>query len=695
MENWVFNPQFTISDQLETHQLVVSSVIAGGPSEGIILNIPQFIEQLTGNLISLPVTQITTFSQIDISGAIDTFTGGAATLTVSGRQGQGRVIKLILQKQVRSNSKYAAAFATAFTSFNLANVIHDSTGVDITGLPFIGSLTVPRMAVTLSTADIALTDEIDSTSLLRFSGYRIEKGFSAFFIVPSLNMVPIKMSYSSSVFAFNTLKGKSISISTLLSQLGLSLDLPAGLDFISSVEIVHFSINVGIRELYIEIRLPNTLRFFDNLISVKNPQVEVHASLKSPKTLSVIVNGQIQVGSKDIGVSINRDATILKYVISMHVHQIDFTDIVRTFDAAVVPAELSSIVDAAGFLKFAVNDLDFIYPIGGTPKWIQISGRPNIAGLSGPKLTAVVVRQGSGTQLIEGFSIGNFNIARLIQKFIGVSLNGIVILNQDVNAAVLISPATLSGVSLPGAEFGEFSVNKGVSFRAAMQWPPSCSSDPFCAVARSAIGANAKFTLQGTITNPHSFTLEAAVSDLQLGSITLSQAGLQISVGTQIQVGIFGSVDLSSPDLTLRGSISVGTQGVVLEMTMVGCWERPFGAKWLTICYLQVFVALKPGLPLAGFVFGGQVKIGDPSCGTQIVGWGYAGIDPVSPQENYYYVNITGRFTIGSILQALCVGVSLPGPVADSGFPHGFVILFPSWKRANVHSSQYCTRLQT
>ena len=209
-----------------------------------------------------------------------------------------------------------------------------------------------------------------------------------------------------------------------------------------------------------------------------------------------------------------------------------------------------------------------------------------------------------------------------------------------------------------------------------MQWPPDCSSDPFCAVATAALGSDAKFVLGGTIADAKSFTFTAAVSDLQLGSIALSEAGLEVRVGIVTEVGIFGTVELSNPALTLTGAIRVGTNGVVLEMTMSGCWERAFGVKWLTICSLQVLVALKPGVPLAGFTFGGEIKFGDPSCGTQVQAQGFIGVDPLSPTQNYYYVNIPGKFTIGSILKAMCMTVNLPKPLADSGFPKGFLSSF-------------------
>ena len=350
-----------------------------------------------------------------------------------------------------------------------------------------------------------------------------------------------------------------------------------------------------------------------------------------------------------------------------------------------MPDELSSIVDAAGFLQFAIDDAHITYPFGGGTQQIQLSGQPEIAGINGPHMSAIVIRQGGENELIQGFEIGKITISDLIQKISGVSVSSIAILNQQLEAAVLISPVTLPGVRLIGSKLSDFSINKGVSFQAAMGWPPDCSADPFCAVAQGAIGPDARFVLGGTIASAKSFTFSASVADLHLGSILLAKAGLEVTVGVTTEIGVFGSVTIPNPGLTLTGAIRVGTRGVVLEMTMTGCWESAFGVKWLTICSLQVLVSLKPGVPLAGFAFGGEVKLGDTSCGRQVQAQGFIGIDPVSPQENYYYVNFPGDFTIGSILKAFCLNLNLPKPVEESGFPKGFLSSFSLFGKELPH----------
>ena len=665
------NGHFTIEDNIETSQLYIK----GGPQGEVTLNFEDIIGNLAGKDLSLPIGSLT-FKDVVIHGAIDTISGGTATFSIRGKYGQNNLIYIALQKQVSSRSKYAAAFASEFSSFKFAELINDLTGVDISDIPLFGSLVVPHMAVTIATDDIQLIEQFD-TQLLSLTGYHVGKGFTAFFMFTNK---PVSMSYSNYLFSFKVLNGESISVKSLLSQIpGLnvnSLDLPPGISNLLDLAIRLFTLNTTSKELTFSAILPGSLKFFDDLLTIQNPAVVMHAVLKSPRKIYVDVSGKIEIGGKGYSIVIDRDEASGKYVLKVDIGRIDIAKIIEEFGAAVVPDELSSIVRSAGFIQFAINDVHITYPFGGKPKQIQIAGEPQISGFNVPLMSAIIIKQAGKSQLIQGFQLGRVKISDLIQSISGHSVSSIAILNQELEAAILISPVTLPGVNLIGSKLSKFTISKGVSFQAVMQWPPGCSSDAFCAVAQSAVGADAKFSLQGTIANARSFTLTAAVTDVRLGSVVLANAGLKVTVGNQAEVGIFGSVKLTNPAITLTGAIRVGTRGVVLEMTMSGCWEQAFGADWLTICNLQISVSLKPGVPLAGFAFGGEIKLGKPSCGNQIQASGFVGIDPLSPQENYYYVNIPGKFTIGSALQAFCVNVNLPKPVADSGFPEGFLSSF-------------------
>ncbi len=675
------NGHFTIEDNLETSQLLVR----GGPQGTISLNFEDMIKALTGKRLSLPVSSVS-FRDVEVTGAIDTYTSGSATFSISGKHGRNNVVHIVLQKGVsNSGAKYAGAFAAEFSSFRFADLIRNFTGADISGVPFLGSIEVPTMAVTASTADISsasLLRVFEAGSLLQLSNGYIQGGVTAYFHLSAMNNAPVKMSYSNSRFSFAVLMGRSVSLRSLLSQVGVNLDsvpLPPGITDILNLNIMRFSIDTSTRELLIDASFPNTLSYFRGVLKIQDVVVSVHAMLKAPRSISVEASGHLEIGTELFDVYLLRDSSTNRYILSSQILELHVTDIIEEFKAAVFPDELNDIIMTSGFFDFSIKNMGVSYSFGSWPLQIQMSGSPVINGYEGPYINMIMIKKRGKTALVQGFELGMTNLADLVKIISGLDLRSIAIFNQQLEAAILISPVTLPRVTLQGEQLSGFSINKGISLQATMTWPPDCSSDLQCNVAQTLLGQNARLMFQGTIANTRSFSLMAGVSDIRLGSLfTLKSAGFGVTVlGPEIQIGIFGNLQISDPDITLNGVISVGTRGAVLELTMTGCWERAFGADWLTICSLQGLVALKPELAFlpGGLAVGGEVKIGKPSC-RQIQATGFVGIDADMPQENYYYVDIHDELTLRSVLELFCIDISLPRPLAESGFPEGFMSSF-------------------
>ena len=375
--------------------------------------------------------------------------------------------------------------------------------------------------------------------------------------------------------------------------------------------------------------------------------------------------------------SIDRDEQSGKYILRAQAKVLPITSLISQFESEVLPSDLNSLLGSLPFFSFFIEDPSISFPLSSSPLQIQLGGTPVISGYNAVHMASVIIRQGGKTILIQGFELGSLNLASFLKSITGFNFNSIVILNLDLEAAILISPVSLPNVHLAGEKLSEFSITKGLSVQANINFPPGCSSDAFCAVAQFLLGEDAQLNLQGTITSATSFTLFAGVSNINLGSgIVMSEAGMEIKGGTNNRVGIVGAVDLSDPDITLAARVFLSTSGVVLEMTMSGCWENAFGASWLDICSLQSSVAMIPGVTPTGLALGGEVHIGEESCGTPLVAAGFVGIDAITPTNNYYYVNIQGSTMVSTVLDAFCININVPAPLAQSGFPHGFISSF-------------------
>ena len=654
-----------------THASQDIDISADVPS--ITINFQSIASQLTG--IDLPSTLDASISvpEFALSGVISS--SGERELIVSATGGNTHVY--IIYKKTETTGK---AIAVEMANIGLASILSDMTGLDISSIPYFGTAVLPTIALTYATQNIEdLPEDVFANSpLLSSLGNTIEEKLTALIMFEFLDD-PIKLHYTGQGFpTFKPADPGSLDVSSLLSAIP-SIDLsnipiPPGVSGLLDLSVDSFALDVDARSVSIAVSFPGALKFFDGFLTIENLMIAIDASKQG---VSIDVDGDLRISGSDFDASIERDEESGDYILSASANELPITGLVDQFQSEVLPSELNSLINSLPFFSFSIDDPTISFPLSSSPLQIQLEGTPVISGYNTVHLAVVIIRQGGKTIMVQGFELGSLNLASFLKSITGFNFNNIAILNQELDAAVLISPVTLPNVQLTGEKLSGFSITKGLSVQASMQFPSDCSSDAFCAVAQYLLGPDAQLNIQGTIASTTSFSLVAGVSNINLGSgIVLSEAGVEIHGGVENSIGIFGAVDLNDPDITLTGRIFLSTSGVVLEMTMSGCWENAFGASWLDICSIQASVAMIPGVTLTGLALGGEVRIGDESCGSPLVATGFVGIDILTPSQNYYFVNLTGSTTMGSILQAFCININIPAPLAESGFPNGFLSSF-------------------
>ena len=580
--------------------------------------------------------------------------------------------------QLGSDSTSKKAVAAEISNIQFSTILQDMTGLDMAGIPYFGSVTA-NVGFTYATDIITYlpNDLFPTNTLLRKVGNIMPQNFTA---VASFGFSPIaiRVSLLNGIPTFHPVIPRSISISSLLSAIPhvdiSSIPLPPGIGDFPQLGIDGFFIDVSIGAIVVDLDFPRSLNFFNGLLTVENPLPRINISALGVR-LDML--GIVDLSNIDLTAFISLDVALNQYKLSASIDSLPITSVITQLQPDILPSELNSFLSGTPFLSFSVNSASVSYCFGSSPPQIHLSGTPVVSGYSTVHMASVITRQGSRTLLVQGFELGSLNLATFLNTLTGFSFNHIALLNQNLDVALLISPSTLPNVQLTGDSLSTFSITRGVSVQASMQFPADCSSDSFCAVAQSLLGANAQLSLRGTIASTTSFSLFAGVSNINLGNgVVMSEAGVEIRAGTVTSVGIVGEVDLSNPDITLAARVFLSTSGVVLEMTMSGCWENAFGASFLDVCHLLASVAMAPGVTVTAFAFGGEIHLGDDTCGTPLVATGFVGIDAVTPTQNYYYANFPGSTTIATILRALCVSGHIPAPLAQSGFPRGFTSSF-------------------
>ena len=651
------------------------------PKEG--LNIQQLLSSLTKTNIPVP----STINTVKFAKIVGQKKSSVFTIIFSGTIPNKAGVHLVYQNKGTISS---IAIAAGISSFKFAELVQLAVNIDISSVPFFGTFSVPSMALTISNGKIKthlLSDILVASSPLVKYGDTIPDGFTAKFDVPIGNIKGIIGTYSNRVLSFTVPPSVDASLSSLISVIpGVdvnSIGIAPFFGDILSIRPKCFEFDILKKMMTIELFLKE-ITFYEELLSVRDINLKLFATLSTPRTLSVKARGEIALGKTNFEVNIQRDPKTTKYALTVETEKLSISSIVSAIGATFLPEDLTIILGK--IFQFDILNLKIVYPFGATPQQIQLSGTPQIFGLKIVNITAVAIKYSGKIRLIQKYDFGSFNIADMIKKLVGVSLHSFKILDQEANIEFVLSPSTIKGVKLTLPEFRGYSINQGITISAPMDWPDDCSSDAFCNVCYTLLGG-AKLSLEGTITSAKSFILTAAIGDLKLGGgIVLLHSGLQFIVSTNPTVGIVGSIEMKEPPITLTAAIRLAKEGVKLEGSMGGCWYNAFGNPYFTICNLLLSMTINLSQqPLSGLEFGGRIEVGKQSCGHVLTAEGYVGMYVINPSENYFYADV-GPITFQKFFDAFCINVNLPKPLGDSGFPNGFKISFSLLGRELPHA---------
>ena len=561
------------------------------------------------------------------------------------------------------------AVAAEVRSFVLADVIDGFEGI-----PYFGTLRVPNLGICAARGAITtslLTTSFARSTTLKMYNNTLPNGFSVKVNLPLDDSNTLVGSYANKVLSFIPANG-DVSLSSLLNQIS-DIDISSiGGVFgdILEVGMKNVTFDVENKELYIEMFLKK-LPLFEKLLQIRDIHLLLKTKFSGSGETIAEAKGIVDFGKRGYTISIQRNPSTKKYFLSLNTDSLSIFGVISAVGAAFLPEDLQVLLGQI----FDINILNatIAYPFGADPQHVLISGTPQLFGLPTVHVSAVIIKVNEATELIQKYSLGRINFVNFIKKLMGVSLP-FKILDQDTDISLLISPMSMEGsLSVPG--FSDIDIHQGLSISTSLGWPSGCSDDIFCAVMKILLGGG-KLHFQGTITNARYFTITASVRDVSLGGgVVLKRAGLQFVGGVEPSTGLVGSIKLKKPPVTLNAGIKLTISGVRLEGSMSGCWDKAFGSPYITICNLYLGMTLLPvAPPITGLEFGGRLEIGKKTC-DKVYAEVYVGINVIDPNQNFFYADI-GPLTFQKFFDALCIGISLPKPLGDSGFPKGLKTSF-------------------
>ena len=662
------------------HTSTAGLEIIGHPKHHI--DVERLVSTLTGTQLPIVSYHDVSFQNISIKADI-----ASETAVISAQFGEDNKIVLILQKK-SGEGGFDSAVAVEITSAPFSDMVEKVTGLDISDVPYFGTLNIiSHIGLIVSTNLIQnnwLKEALSMYPLLSKSEGIIDGGVTAIINARYANSVVFfKMKHNEDELAFEVL-GETLTISDLISLLPSvelsTLILPPGVSDISNLAISGFSLFTKTQEVSITLTLPQTLNYFNEFLVISEPTVTVTVSYPDIG-LCLAVDSNLTIANLiHLDISIAKEDGI--YVLTACTDEVSVANIIEGFNADLFPPILSTVLTRLPLTQVVINNMKMKLPLQGMNlRQIYISGVPSLSGFSLGEVGMLIIKGESQIHAIEAIELPQFNLADFIKKIMpSVSLDSVLIfIDQDIDLNFILSPKALPNFNLDllGEKFKDISIKKGFSIQTRLPLPDGaiCLLNPFCAVVKHLLSVD-YLNFQGVIVSQQMFSFIATVDDIRITrGLTLRDAGLEIQVedGTAAKIGIVGSLVLSSPSLTFTARIYFNTltSQVALEGIMSGCWEDVLGIRYLDICNLHAFAGFS-GVTPTGIGIGGQVRIGDGSCGSVISASGYVGINLLSPTDNYYYANVNSSVTLPALLSAFCISLNLPRPLAETGFPDGY-----------------------
>ena len=645
------------------------------------LKLKEVVQRLTS--LSIPLPSSVGFLDKAVLKMKGTFTKNLdGDMIIEVQLKSGNRIFAVLQ---RENGKTKTAIAADIAKIRLSHFIRSVTKQDISSVPFLGTLMLPELGVTVSKQTIVselASEKFKNTRLLKYFAENIPSGVTAFIRIESMRVI-MKVTYDSEQMSLKVKEGV-LSVRTFLKQIRVNvgrIPLPAGFTHIWDIQVAEIGYNFKDRVIFMTFELKKTLKYFGGLIQVMNPTVRLE--IKQPKReVTMEANGYVIIAGTKFSVLITKGDDG-KYYLDASAKKISFGPLLTSFRTSILPPQLKSLTRSLPFLNFGVKDFRIVLPFDKQRPRVYLSGKPVIAGYSPLKISAVIIRlQPNNVVTVLEIDLGRPNLARLLGQLApraAGTLRNIAILNQNIRTQIIISPKGVRGVKLSNEIARVFNVHQGITVRAELKIPSNCGKDIFCKVAQLLLPKNTKLNIEASIVSTTHFRLLAGISgNIKIpGGLTLKQAGLEIKVaGGVTNIGIVGKIALRNPRLDLTARISQSVSGVTLEMIAAGCWNNAFGLPILDICNIHAAVGFGPGTAITEIAFGAKINFGHKRC-RPLTAIGYVGINSVNPNQNYYYVKYPKGMSLSVLLRAMCINTRIiPAPIANSGLMPGFLYSF-------------------
>ena len=601
---------------------------------------------------------------------------------------RGHVILHRYNAEPGETARTVVTIGLDLTDQKLADVLLRIANLDVSRVPIVNSVVPTNIGLVTSTYDVdpnLLPNALDGI-LTSFNP--IEKGVgltAAIPIVPTEEPFLFKLFLEPGRLHFSIADPDAVlNLKNVLDFLtpGVNINdilavIPPGVDEIVddilSLRLTRFEyIQSPISCLLVELTLDTSLDLIPSVVTIDRPSLFLNVTLSPPTKVSFKARGTWRIAGIDFGVQLE-PLSLKSFRFNASADEISITDLVTKFGATFLPAELQAPLAKANLVDFKILTPSLSLTVGGDSDLIvQVSGRPSINGWAGVLINGLFVFKDDSVTLAAGLDFADIGLAGLVEQITGQDMSALSLLDQSLKIGLTLSSSALYNIKFSGPTLRKIPViNRGLTIVAIFGFPTNCGGDTFCVFMKEKLGPDASLQLSVNIESFSQFVISAGVANIRLGEgIVLSKAAIEFGVGAKNYIGVKAALSLNNPPLTFQGGIFVGSEGIVLEMDMIGIWKQAFGIPYFAFGNAHIRLAVKPQTLMVALEMGAEVRIGKLDTGKELVAQVYVGIDPEQPNNNFFYGSIN-KATMQAFFDAFDISLPVPKVLAESGFPYG------------------------
>lgn len=587
-----------------------------------------------------------------------------------------------------------AAAVFSLPEIDIAQIVSDLSGIDLTGVPVLEDLSVPA-AVTIINRNFQLPRGFAfSSPLLRVRS--LSSGISVNFLSDIGKRVSnFQLSFRPGSFDIDleSLPSVDEALQRLLPDVLQSdafKSLPSLVPGFGGLRVTRIAYDASLKKFTIEADL-NQVTIIENLLDIRSAKLSfsyTKAATGRSRQLNerqrraqtqVAINGQANILTLllDLRISYDTAQRAFTFHITSPSNRIGFSQLFDELGSAL--NDLSNPVIGA----LRLRDSEIINPLFGVQQSrgtaFRIRGTPTIGGFS--LFTAEVLVNTAPRQLILTLSNERFSIGDLIEMVTGLdvtSLPFLSFLNGPSAVGVTLSATNIDRIPFPIDSYPlneTTRIDRGLGFTIALRLPEQC--DDICNFIKLLLGDQPIILRVTGINGPQatlSYRLPAGIS---LGSFNLYNIdfGFSLSASRPPTVGLTNiEMDLPVPfaadgqrPLHFRGSMLVDPAfNVEASLQMVGIYINAFGIPILSFGNVDAGFRSRIDCPVCvtQLRLGGEVAIGKNcytgNSGKCVIVRGVFNIDALDAKNNYYFFS-ANQLSYRALLVAIGVPESVPG----------------------------------